>query len=247
MWNRSDHRTDDTCSKLTEVHDLLDEQMGMTLEKEGWVLLQSAIGEDAEESIITLARALGKPIPSRPRNELIDKLQPVPASSARSFSLSRRHGAGAFPFHTDTAHWRTPARFIVIGCVNPGAGGRATLLIRMNDLGLDKQDKELLNSGVFLVRNGRASWYSTVLCRDQPFVRFDPACMIAATPLGDSASLMLQKRCAVCQPIRIKWRKDDVLIIDNWKLLHGRESAVSDYDRVLLRILVSDQSERGII
>lgn len=55
-------------------------------------------------------------------------IRPQPISLAKTNTLSSRYGTEAFPFHTDTAHWDQPARFLALYCVNPGAGKRPTLL-----------------------------------------------------------------------------------------------------------------------
>lgn len=215
------------------------------LNDEGWVELQGALGDDPERSLLGLAGALGEVVPSRPRSDLIDRLRPSKADTARLPSLSRRYGTGAFPLHTDTAHWLTPARYILVGCLHPGQRGRGTLLVQFPSLRFNRQEEVLLRSGVFLVRNGRASWYSTIQSEEQPYVRFDPGCMFPVTADGHEAGRILQQRIAASRPTRIDWTHGKVVILDNWRLLHGRESAEGDEDRVLLRVLVLDETGRG--
>src|SRR5258708_33000235 len=60
--------------------------------------------------------------------EPVRDIRPQPVHSAKQNTLSSRYGTDAFPFHTDTAHWDQPARYLVLYCVNPGEGNRATLL-----------------------------------------------------------------------------------------------------------------------
>jgi L-asparagine oxygenase len=42
-----------------------------------------------------------------------------PIHSAKENTLSSRYGTDAFPFHTDTAHWDQPARYLALYCVDP--------------------------------------------------------------------------------------------------------------------------------
>src|ERR1039457_4271027 len=52
--------------------------------------------------------------------------------------------------------------------------------VNIPSLRFNREEEVLLRSGVFLVRNGRASWYSTILSGERPYVRFDPGCMFPA-------------------------------------------------------------------
>jgi hypothetical protein len=117
-------------------------------------------------------------------------------------------------------------------------------LIRFAALGFSREEECVLNSGVFLVRNGRASWYATVMSEDRPFVRFDPGCMTSASSQGNEAVRMIEKRFAASRPVRIEWARGNVLIVDNWRILHGRESSDGDDEKVLLRVLTIDRWAR---
>lgn len=230
---------------LSREFDTMPPPEATRLNEQGWVELQVALNDDLERSLLALAGTLGDVVPSRPRSGLIDRLRPASVESTRLPSLSRRYGTGAFPLHTDTAHWPTPARYILVGCLHPGRKSRATLLIRFQSLPFDLREDVLLRSGVFLVRNGSASFYSNILSDARPYVRFDPGCMSPATKDGHEANRILQKRIAENCPTRIVWTQGKLVILDNWKLLHGRESAEEDEDRVLLRVLVMSQAEKG--
>jgi hypothetical protein len=164
---------------------------------------------------------------------------------ARAASLSRQHGTGAFPLHTDVAHWPIPARYLVLCCLAPGAGDRGTLLLPLSGLELSDQDRAVLNSGVFLVRTARHSWFSSVLMTGRPFVRYDRGYMSPATASGVEAARLMEKRVADGSPVRVVWEEGTILIVDNWRVLHGREAANGDTDRVLLRMLVRSTKTGG--
>lgn len=208
------------------------------LHYQGWVELQGWSLDRPEATLSALAAVLGKPSPSRPGGGLLDYLQPTTHSIARAASLSRQHGTGAFPLHTDTAHWPVPARYLVLCCLNPGGGDRGTLLLPISGLELSDQDIAVLNSGVFLVRNARQSWFSSVLMSRRPFVRYDRGCMSPATASGAESARLMEKSIANSSPVRIGWEEGTILIVDNWRVLHGREAADGDSGRMLLRMLV---------
>jgi hypothetical protein len=115
--------------------------------------------------------------------------------------------------------------------------------VQFTSLRFNRQEEVLLRSGVFMVRNGRASWYSTILSGERPYVRFDPGCMFPATADGHEAGRILQQHLAACRPTRIDWNQGKLVVLDNWKLFHGRESADGDNDRVLLRVLALGRPE----
>lgn len=204
--------------------------------------LHGELGDNPERSVLALAGALGKIVPSRPRSDIIDRLQPTKFDKARLRSLSCRYGTGSLPMHSDTAHWPKPARYIILGCVHPGRKGRGTLLVQFPSLQFNRREEAVLRSGVFLVRNGRSSWYSTILSSERSFVRFDPGCMFPATADGHEANRILEQHIATSCPTRIEWTQGKLVVLDNWNLLHGRETAEGDEDRVLLRVLVMDQN-----
>lgn len=180
-----------------------------------------------------IAQSLGTPVAGRKRR-VIEELAPTRREDAKSRSLSAIHGLSCFPLHTDGAHLIEPPRFIVLACVNPGSISIPTVLARFLDLGVDGK------AGVYLVRNGRRSFYSGIRDPSRPFIRFDQGCM---TPIDDHARhtmAAIADRGARIEQTAIHWRKGEVLILDNWNMLHGRglrTPSVSP-DRRILRVSV---------
>jgi alpha-ketoglutarate-dependent taurine dioxygenase len=204
----------------------------------GWVALRGSNAIEVEDVVVRLARQLGEPTPSRKGRGCVDRLAPVATDRSHPRSLSRMFGIGAFPLHTDTAHWPVPSRFIVLGCVSPGASNRPTLLQAADNLNIGSSERRLLSEGVFLVRNGRRSFYSAIFPANQPYIRFDSGCMSPVTESAHRGWQTVLQRIAAATPIHIPWRSGDVLVIDNWRTLHGRGDATDDDDRVLIRVLV---------
>lgn len=85
---------------------------------DGWDLLE---GSDPSAPIASIAARFGRPIPSR--SGVIEKvLRPKTRETATPNSMSASYGLDALPFHTDTAHWASPARFVVLRArSNPGS------------------------------------------------------------------------------------------------------------------------------
>ena len=209
----------------------------------GWAVgcLSSSSTGDVCRELIALASSIGKPVADRRGVAIIDTLRPVTAERARPNSLSARFSVGEFPCHTDMANVPTPCRFIVLACLSPGDGRRPTTLLDPAPLSLTYEDRDLIHTTPFRVVNGRHSFFSTIMRRGRPFVRFDPGCMQPVTSDGERASKVLGS--GDWRLASVQWERGRVLVIDNWRILHGRGLAMrDDRDRVLLRIYINERA-----
>jgi Taurine catabolism dioxygenase TauD, TfdA family len=209
------------------------------LETNGWISIEVLAQNDdlLRKRLLAIAKHLGCPLSSRANDPPIVELRPTKASHARSHSLSRRYSTGAFPCHTDTAHWSVPCRYILLACVDPGNGNRETVLLDSHAVPLVDQQLTLLNSAPFRIRNGKNSFFSTVFQKGRPFIRYDPGCMEPVSNSGEVAMSLLDSQAWPCILHRIEWWTGRALIIDNWRVLHGRGLASCDDPcRVLLRL-----------
>ncbi len=216
-----------------------------SLDANGWTICKapSLIGRDLQRILPLIAMRLGVRVPSsRGRSDVVE-LRPTESANARVHSLSRKYSIREFPCHTDTAHWPIPCRYILLACADPGIGSRETVLLDPLELSLTTKHHELLNSTPFRIRNGRNSFFSTVLQKGRPFVRYDPGCMQPLSPNGSLALSYLSRKMWPNLVQRIAWERGDILIIDNWRILHGRGSAsCDDTARTLLRLYVNDKN-----
>jgi len=211
------------------------------LKARGWVSDTVLISGESElrEHLLLLASGLGVPVATRSGGGLCDTLTPTDADAAKFRSLSKCHALGEFPLHIDTAHWLTPCRYVVLACASPGGGSRPTKLMDTRGLPLDEYNTSLLHSIPLRVTNARYSFFSTILSKQRPFVRFDAACMSAATPDGEQALRVLSRSNWPKFVESVDWETGKVLIIDNWRILHGRGHAERpDSDRKLLRVSI---------
>lgn len=224
----------------------LSPQRSRELNARGWTLTEATFTDEpaCSEHLRELAASLGVPVPARRAESTVSVLRPTAAGDARPNSLSARYSTGSFPFHVDTAHWSVPCRYIVLGCLDPGAGNRKTLLLDTATIPLSDEQRELLVSTPFRVVNGRQSFFSTITKQGRSFVRYDPGCMRAATGEGKRA-LAVFAPCAWSDRVaEICWQKGNVLVIDNWRVLHGRSDAkASDPLRKLMRVYVRGGDE----
>jgi len=211
------------------------------LRDQGWVLIPSNFHD--ESALVTrtqmLAKLLGTPIRGRAR-QMVEVLRPKAPEAAPSASLSRKYGFHTFPFHVDTTHWVLPARFLVLSCVIPGDVVVPTLLVNRDAVPLSKEEKAMGKSAVFLIRNGRHSFYSSIFGNGRDFIRYDPGCMEPQTENAIEAIKLYSHDRVSPHVHEIVWSRGDSLIIDNWQILHARASvSSSSSERLLLRCLVS--------
>jgi hypothetical protein len=164
-------------------------------------------------------------------------VRPRAANDAHPRSLSARHGLNALPFHVELSHRPRPCRYLLLGCIEPGSPSAVTMLLDWRSLGFSQDELHLLEAPV-LVRTGRHSFYSTILSPDRAFLRYDPCCLEAVEERGRSALRLMERRLALSSPDTHQWRRGDILIIDNWRILHARGPSARSSGRRLVRILI---------
>jgi Taurine catabolism dioxygenase TauD, TfdA family len=192
--------------------------------------------EALAEVLLAIAKRLGNAIPGR-RGEQVELIVPLEASAAEERSLSAAYGLGELPMHIDTAHHLLPARFVLIGCADPGHSNAGTRLLETKKLAFSESELALISSAPVLVRTGKRSFYSTILDRTRPFLRYDPGCLEPLDSRGKDALSIVHQAIEKANVCTHDWSRGEVLIIDNWKTLHGRTSAAAD-GRLLLRVSV---------
>ena len=165
-------------------------------------------------------------------------VQPQRCDEAHPRSLSAQHGLNSLPFHVELSHRLRPCRYLLLGCIDPGTPSAVTMLLDWRTLGFSTEEFQILESAPVLVRSGRRSFYSTVLPSDRAFLRYDPGCLRAVDERGRSALSLVERRLALASPKTHEWEQGDILIIDNWCVLHGRAPSQHGSGRHLARVLV---------
>ena len=214
----------------------------------GWTWGQLDGGSDDElrEQLISLSLVLGNPIPCRNRGQICESLRPTDASRASRKSLSARHSFGAFPCHNDTAHWTRPSSFVLLACLEPGSDASDTLLLDIKSLPLGRDSLRKLHETPFRVVNGRHSFFSTIMHRDRDFVRYDPGCMFPLHVEEQAILDILRADRWTGFLHSFQWSRKKFLLIDNWRMLHGRSAiGTNAVSRHLIRIYVQERSNES--
>ena len=169
----------------------------------------------------------------------MDQLRVRERDDAPSRSLSGIHGHGGFPLHTDFAHYAIPPRYVLLrnACTVPI---RPTIVQTLDALSCPETAQRTLQRRVWVIRGGPVPFYAPVLFGAGAYVRWDAACM-SPSALATDALHTWTECLAFAKPFRFEWDINTVLVIDNWRTLHGRagDTMASDANRVLERIVVS--------
>jgi hypothetical protein len=100
-------------------------------------------------------------------------------------------------------------------------------------------EQRLLRTGIFRVRNGARSFYASVRSPGSNFFRYDPGCMEAMGSEAMGVLDMMRGKSIASHGTSLEWSAGKILVIDNWKVLHGRDAVlVPEARRTLLRFLV---------
>lgn len=199
---------------------------------------------DSHAPIEEVAARIGRPVPIRAGGNVVDVLTPRTTAQATSRSLSGLYGRGAFPWHTECAHWRTPPHYFVLRLPASGQSDRPTLLSDFRALPLDAQHIAELKWHLWVTRGGRGV-HLTPLLNDtlvpgEQILRYDMDSLVPAVGSAIRARDILDVVLAELEPVEIHWTEGHVLVVDNWRWLHARgEGPDAASLRVLERVLVA--------
>lgn len=209
-----------------------------SLIENGWSESKASCVNALGEEMIRIAQILGNPVVHRKSSGFVQKLTPIDTKMAYPNSLSSQHSYQGFPLHVDTAHWATPCRYVILGCFNKGAGDRNTILMDFFKMNFSDAEKGILSNAPFKITNGRNSFYGTILSKKRKFIRYDLGCMEPSTDQGCAVKEIFSEKRTNAHSESISWDTGKILVIDNWRMLHGRaNSAINDSNRVLYRVL----------
>lgn len=201
------------------------------LSRAGW----SAVELDAASDLRTIIPLLRSPAPGHGRFT-IDRLSPKRPEQARAGTMSACFGLGAFPLHTDRAHWPIPPRFLLLRSVGAETDRPTTLydVLRLRARATFWRD---LRRARWMI-GGRQGFLCPLLSEGHAF-RYDPLCMHPHDALAVGVEDELRRCLESEAPEHFMWTEGRVLIIDNWRVLHGRgTSAREDFGRILERVIV---------
>jgi len=170
----------------------------------------------------------------------------IPSNTSPPNTYSGMYGLNKFPLHTDLAHWRSPPRFILLRCIR-SVSDVATNLID-GKLLVQRVGQDVLSRSLVKPRR-RVGGEIFLLRLFEPFaegfglIRWDEVFIRPASVVGDLGSRLVR---TALQDIPTNQSflsaPGDTLLIDNWRMLHGRSAIPSEFasreiERVYLEAL----------
>jgi L-asparagine oxygenase len=214
------------------------ESLRETVTRDGFALIPNFA---PESTTVQAMGNIGRIVRARPLPE-VHTLKPK--LDAQPNTYSGNYGLGEFPLHSDLAHWPTPPRYFGLRCLS-GAGGVDTRLFDGSDLinavgwlRLQRtiaQPRRLLNTSRPLMRLLSVTSVGLILRWDELFVL--PATSLSALTLKDVRQFLVSAHVMKVEMLA----PGNTLIIDNWRMLHGRSSvSIPSTSRHLERVYLGD-------
>lgn len=211
------------------------------VEQQGYVFLPSFL---PDRDALTAASVLGFPEQLEGLT-LVQELSPKPTCLSTPNTYSGNFGFGTFPFHTDLAHWARPPRYILLWC-SRGDETTKTQVIDSNSviqcIGESvltrclAQPRRPMKGALQLLPILHPSTEKT-----SRLIRWDSIYLKPSNGYAQAVFEEIYQHLAKVKPV-IKSLKNrgDALIMDNWRLLHGR-SQVQDVasTRLIHRVYLS--------
>ena len=173
----------------------------------------------------------------------VQRVEALPGPVLDQYAKSLRSaGSDAFALHSDESFCLRPARWVLLHCWQPAERGGDTLLLAV---------EEILEQATREVRIALEQLRLPYPCGDRVTIetsgvlRFN-AEEIESAALRRGVPLSLPQRAWLArfeqrfarQASRLRLNAGDLLIIDNWRMLHGRTAFDASSGRLLKRLRV---------
>lgn len=196
------------------------------IEKKGFAVLRGYI---PGASSLVASHTIGNTA-VLPNVSNVQILKPRTQTQSSPNTYSGNFGLDEFPLHTDLAHWFIPPRYLVLRCVC-GTKDVATYLFDSRELISEFGEITLYR---VLVRPRRPIEQSNFILRlydstdnREKLFRWDSLFIRPATESSVPVYESVLKRLFSVTKIDIALESTgDTLIIDNWRMLHGRSAII---------------------
>lgn len=195
-------------------------------------------GIHSEEELVTLAKSLGS-IKLTANGSAVSILRPRTGRNSLKGAFSQVYGLSPFPLHTDTAFLSVPVRYLVFGMV--GSSSCATTYIHFDEIcKASKADlMSVAKQAIYLSDTFEERKYigAAFTHNGKSGIRFDVNVMRPMNAHARKFHECISHALSSLPVNRIVWSGNRAVIIDNWRILHGREEAINE-DRQMFRIYV---------
>ena len=200
--------------------------LSQRIENDGWVVIDEYSGE-----LLNLIENICSKLELDISFHNYKKLIPKDKNEVEHFSLSSAYGLDDFPLHTDGAEYKTPPRFLVLRALSNSPTG--TCIADANSI-CDSN----IRSSKWSVKT-KDGIVKTKLYEQHPkynieYIRFNRLSM----KCDEGEKLDVYTTIDNLTISSILWTKNKTIIIDNWRVLHGRHTLIEeDYEKRILERL----------
>lgn len=225
-----------TCYHAPVISQVLD-SIRDRLSRHGWAALAR---NDPQWPLLRIAQSLGSVV-EQSGGQVIRKLTPKHSNDARYNSLSHKFGLGQFPLHTDTAFYPNPVRYLVMAV--EGDLRRVTTVISTASVlypDPDRAFEDAVRRSVWISR-AHSPFYCSMNFQtaDGRGYRYDCSCMTPANTAAQTVAARMPSLMSRAKPYAVDWASTGTLVLDNWRVLHGRgPEPAEEGPRELYRIYV---------
>lgn len=208
----------------------------------GYTTVPVSRAENLFERALKLAKALGEAKPPKLGAPTVNELR-FRTECSHPLSMSAQFVDGNFPLHTDTAHWPTPCRYVLLFTVGNERHIRPTIILDLSPL-LDADDLHHLACGVWRTRISPHLVIPVAQRREARWAfRWDAGILEPISARAKIAHGIIPKVLMTARPVAVQWEQPQILVLDNWRVLHSRDAVprTTDQDRRLWRILIAER------
>ena len=199
---------------------------------------------DSTTSILAPAIGSIEQIPGIPQVQI---LRPKGREKSTPNLYSGNFGRDEFPLHTDLAHWFIPPRYFMLRCVK-GDARAFTAVLPWRQVLRSMAPVKILRAR-FRARTpvrGRAHLLAFAQRVESNVLhRWDGLFLVPDNDAAmDVASSLKALTAQTTRAVTLE-RPGDTLIVDNWRVLHGRSAVPEDSDRVIERVYLRELYNHG--
>jgi L-asparagine oxygenase len=158
---------------------------------------------------------------------LVQELSPTTQDLTTPNTYSGNFGLGAFPLHTDLAHWASPPRYLMLRCER-GDPDAQTQIVDGRSLVAALGPSVLARCLARPRRPMNGAFQLLPVLHDssglgQQRIRWDSIYLRPANVYAQVVFRRIEDFLSLVQPVvEVLLNKGDTLLLDNWRLLHGR-------------------------
>jgi len=161
----------------------------------------------------------------------VQTLIPRQVDEAGPNQYSGNYGLGAFPLHTDLAHWAIPPHYFILRCIVGSKNVLTNLLSRAEVL--KRVGASTAGRAVFRIRKPRAGHCGLLRAMGHTdgaeLFRWDPIFLLPFNVQAQqmASTIMNSDWHGMTHKILLQ-HPGDTIVIDNWRSLHGRANVTVD-------------------